>query len=228
MFKVLFGISIIIVMLQNKVISVKFFTSNAIVLTILVGMLSYYELQRISVELHTSGVSLNKYYLFVLKCLSTGFLEEILFRGILFTGIYKNFYHSKIDKFHRSAFISSTIFALAHLGSFFANNQMNLGLLSQVFSAFFMGYLFCGLLVFSRNILFISFIHALINHYGGFNTFLNSSNQTAVVSMEEYATSMMTLIIVFSLIVFPVYYFLTEHKNDWQSLLKPDPYRLEQ
>lgn len=227
LFKIIFGITISIAMFQSKIISIKFFTSNILILTSLIGLLFYYEKQRIFTELSISGISFNTYYLFLFKCISTGFLEEILFRGFIFTGIYKYFYNCSVDKLHKSTFISSTIFALAHLGGFFADNQINLGLLFQVLFAFFMGYLFCGLLVFSRNILFISIVHAFVNHYGGFNSFLYSNREIEVVSLQEYAISMLTLVLIFSILIFPLYYFLTEHKHDWQTIVNPDPYRLE-
>lgn len=218
-FKTIFTLIIVIVSFQYGIFNKQLFTSNAFIVILLALCVIYTVFQEI--KLNDKAISTNEHYIFILTCLSTGFIEEFLFRGFFFIGIYKYFYGSNTAKLHRSIFISSLIFAFAHSGTIFFKSEVNLNVVTQIILAFFCGYFLCSLLIYTKNIILISLIHAIINYFGSLNTVTSQSRQIATtsMSMEQFTISTLILLSVCLLVVLPIYYFLTEDKSDWQRMI---------
>lgn len=121
----------------------------------------------------------------VVLMLCVGFLEEVIFRGLLFKAIEK-------DNVKAAIIISSVTFALGHLinlvngsGMEFADN------LSQVIFAIAIGFLFVMLFYRGKSLLPCIFTHAAINTLG---TFVNTEGFTN--NMQITHTLIMIVIIV--------------------------------
>lgn len=97
--------------------------------------------------------------LIIVANLLIGSFEEILCRGIIFKNLLKKYTPLK------SALISSLIFALAHIGNFFTNDN-NLEVISQIIYAFFLGVLFSAIFYVTKNIWSVILLHALIDFSG--------------------------------------------------------------
>ena len=102
--------------------------------------------------------------LFVTYCLSVGVLEELIFRGILFSTLANRF--SQDRKGLIKAFVySSVIFGLAHL----TNLLRGAGFVPTILQAIYTtltGGLFCYVLIKTKNLLCCAGIHALYNVCG--------------------------------------------------------------
>lgn len=121
----------------------------------------------------------------VVLMLCVGFLEEVIFRGLLFKAIEK-------DNVKAAIIISSVTFGLGHLinlvngsGMEFADN------LSQVIFAIAIGFLFVMLFYRGKSLLPCIFTHAAINTLG---TFVNKEGFTN--NMQITHTLIMIVIIV--------------------------------
>ena len=101
---------------------------------------------------------------FVLYCLSVGILEELVFRGILFSAFLGRFPKDKKGMFKAFVF-SSVFFGLAHLSNLFSGAGIGAVLLQVVYTTL-TGGLFCFAFIQTKNILFSAGTHALYNMCG--------------------------------------------------------------
>ena len=112
--------------------------------------------------------------LFFIECLSVGFFEEILFRGIVLIFLVQSFSHMKGGIF-LSVFVSSLIFGLFHIINFFDGATLSSTLLQMGYS-FLMGMLWATLYLKTGNIWFIMILHALYNFFGQVLFYLGTVN----------------------------------------------------
>ncbi|MEW6607135.1 MAG: CPBP family intramembrane glutamic endopeptidase [bacterium] len=102
--------------------------------------------------------------LFFIECLSVGFFEEVLFRGILLIVLVEKLEHVKGGTLI-SILISSLIFGLLHLVNLFDGATLGSALL-QVGYSFLMGILWATLYLKTGNLWLVMILHAVYNFFG--------------------------------------------------------------
>ena len=110
--------------------------------------------------------------------LCVGFLEEVIFRGLLFTAIAKNNIKSAVV-------ISSVTFGIGHLINLFNGSGMDLvSNLCQIVFAVAVGFLLVTIFYRGGNLLPCIVVHSAINTLG---TFANDTNLTAEMRLLHLA-----------------------------------------
>lgn len=104
------------------------------------------------------------FLLFAMYCLSVGLFEELVFRGVLFSLLAERFSKDK-KGLVITFFVSSLVFALAHLFNLFMGAGVGATLLQVCYTAL-TGGLFAFVFIKSKNILCCAFVHALYNFCG--------------------------------------------------------------
>ena len=110
--------------------------------------------------------------------LCVGFLEEVIFRGLLFTAIAKNTIRSAVV-------ISSVTFGIGHLINLFNGSGMDLGSnLCQIIFAIAVGFLLVTIFYRGGSLLPCILVHSAINTLG---TFANDADLTAEMRLLHLA-----------------------------------------
>ena len=110
--------------------------------------------------------------------LCVGFLEEVIFRGLLFRAIAK-------DNIKSAVVISSVTFGVGHIVNLFNGSGMDLvNNLCQIVFAVSVGFLFVTLFYRGGSLIPCILVHAVINTLG---TFANDTNLTAEMRMLRLA-----------------------------------------
>ena len=110
--------------------------------------------------------------LFLIECLSVGFFEEILFRGILLIILIEKLNHLKNGMFV-SVLISSLIFGFLHLVNLFEGASISSTML-QVGYSFLMGMLWAVIYLKTGNLWLVMILHATYNFFGQVMFYLGS------------------------------------------------------
>ena len=103
-------------------------------------------------------------YIFMIECISTGFFEEIIFRGILLFLLLQKLPSTK-KGMYLAIFISSAIFSLSHLINLFGGVNLNDTVL-QVGYSFLMGLMWAVIYLKTRNIWMSVILHSTYNFFG--------------------------------------------------------------
>ena len=110
--------------------------------------------------------------------LCVGFLEEVIFRGLLFTAIAK-------DNIKSAVIISSATFGIGHIINLFNGSGMNLAKnLCQIVFAFAVGFLLVTIFYRGGSLLPCIIVHSAINTLG---TFANDANLTMETQLLHIA-----------------------------------------
>ena len=110
--------------------------------------------------------------------LCVGFLEEVIFRGLLFTAIAK-------DNIKSAVIISSVTFGVGHIINLFNGSGMNLANnLCQIVFAFAVGFLLVTIFYRGGSLLPCIIVHSAINTLG---TFANDANLTMETQLLHIA-----------------------------------------
>ena len=110
--------------------------------------------------------------------LCVGFLEEVIFRGLLFTAIARNNVRSAV-------IISSVTFGIGHIINLFNGSGMNLASnLCQIVFAIAVGFLLVTIFYRGGSLLPCILVHSAINTLG---TFANDTNLTMQMQLNHIA-----------------------------------------
>lgn len=101
--------------------------------------------------------------IFALECLSVGFFEEVIFRGIILLILLKG--NNSRSAIFKAVIFSSAIFAFAHIFNIFAGAGVGPTIL-QVGYSFLTGCMWAVVFLYTGNILYCVALHALYN-FGG-------------------------------------------------------------
>ena len=138
----------------------------------------------------------------VVCMLCVGFLEEVIFRGFLFTAIAKNNIKSAVV-------ISSVTFGVGHLINLFNGSGMNLvNNLCQIVFAIAVGFLLVTIFYRGGSLLPCIFVHSAINTLG---TFANDADLTVAMHLRHLAV-LIVITVVYTLILTQ-----TLPKNQWKA-----------
>ena len=123
--------------------------------------------------------------------LCVGFLEEVIFRGLLFKAIAK-------DNIKSAVAISSVTFGIGHIINLFNGSGMNLvNNLSQIVFAITVGFLLVTIFYRGGSLLPCIFVHAAINTLG---TFANDMNLTTEMHLLHLA-ALIVITVAYTLIL---------------------------
>ncbi|HPG42719.1 MAG TPA: CPBP family intramembrane metalloprotease [Acholeplasmataceae bacterium] len=103
-------------------------------------------------------------FLFFIECLSIGFFEEILFRGILLFVLLDIFSNRKYGVLLAIVF-SSLIFGSLHILNVFEGASMNV-IIEQIGYSFLMGMLWAVMYLKTKNVWLVMLLHATYNFFG--------------------------------------------------------------
>ena len=134
--------------------------------------------------------------------LCVGVLEEVIFRGFLFTAIAKNNIKSAIV-------ISSVTFGVGHLINLFNGSGMHLvNNLCQIIFAIAVGFLLVTIFYRGGSLLPCIFVHSAINTLG---TFANDADLTVAMQLRHLAV-LIVITVAYTLILTQ-----TLPKNQWKA-----------
>ena len=127
----------------------------------------------------------------IICMLCVGFLEEVIFRGLLFESIAK-------DNVKSAVIISSVTFGIGHIINLFNGSGMNLvNNLSQIVFAITVGFLLVTIFYRGGSLLPCIFVHSAINTLG---TFANDANLTTEMHLLHLA-ALIVITVAYTLIL---------------------------
>jgi len=103
-------------------------------------------------------------YLFAIECLSIGFMEETIFRGIILVTLLQRLPQTKAGIF-QAVLIASAMFGLIHLANLFSGASL-MDTLMQIGYSFLMGALWSIVYLATKNLLYPILLHATYNFFG--------------------------------------------------------------
>lgn len=106
--------------------------------------------------------------LFALLYLSVGFVEEILFRGVIMTLLVKK-WGSTRKGIYLAVITSSLLFSILHFVNFLAGRYTLLAVFTQIGFALFFGVFFGACMLRNNSIWPVIFTHALFDAFGNFS-----------------------------------------------------------
>ena len=157
------------------------------------------------------------FILYLFAFLSTGFFEEILFRGIAFN-LINNKLGSNNKGFYFSVFISNFIFGTCHITHLLDGTMPLINFLNQMFYVFVIGILFTALYVRCNTLLIPILIHGLIG-VTGYTNFLSITSQdlylqSLIQSTITYKNIIASLIIFLPLLIWGVFLLRKANPNN--------------
>jgi len=148
---------------------------------------------------------------FLIKSISVGFLEEIVFRSL----IQGSFMNKKKYGVYMSVFISALIFAFAHIINIQYDYIAISSVASQIFAAFCLGSLFGAILIRTKNIYPIILIHSAISFFSLLGTLFPEYFPDEV--KLDKSTPEIIASIIFSIVLFGsaflIAYFILKNPN---------------
>ena len=149
--------------------------------------------------------------IFLISCISVGFFEEVVFRGVILILFLQNSPKTKQGILF-SIIASSAIFALMHLFNLFSGAGFGQTVL-QIGYSFLMGLMFSVLLIKTKNIWLPVILHSLYN-FGG----LLFPTLGRVTSANEGLTMIVTGGIAFLVAIYTIHLFQHIEPKDINSL----------
>ena len=165
----------------------------------------------------TSYIS-NDYLGFILYCfafLSTGFFEEILFRGIIFNLINNKFGSTK-KGFIFSLFISSFLFGASHIVNFLNGTMLPLNFFNQFIYASILGLLFTAIYLRCNTLIVPILIHGFFDITGCKEYLQMTSNELFLESLKQPPitySNLITTILIFTPLLIWGLFLLRKYKN---------------
>lgn len=156
--------------------------------------------------------------LFLLKSLTIGILEELVFRGVIQSIIVRKFESQKKNVL-TGVVLASLIFGIVHLINIGNDGYTIQGVISQVFAATCLGSLFGAILLRTKNVYPIMFVHFLISFFSLIGTLFPDNFSNKIVhtqTLNEIIFSLLFTVILFGS-AFVVAYFLLKNHNYRQS-----------
>jgi membrane protease YdiL (CAAX protease family) len=121
--------------------------------------------------------------------ISVGFMEEIIFRGLMFRALVK-----KRNRYVVVAFISLT-FAIGHIVSMVAIAQSSTDTLLQIVNSFVVGFMFMTVILASGNLTICIIAHILYNFIG--NISMANSTHAEIIAVTTIITILYFVYLIF-------------------------------
>nr|WP_314494661.1 CPBP family intramembrane glutamic endopeptidase [uncultured Chryseobacterium sp.] len=153
--------------------------------------------------------------LFLTSCFAVGLFEELFFRVFMFLFMLKIFEKDSKGLF-KSIILTSIFFGIAHYSNFLNPEYYKLAVINQSLFAISIGILLQSIYVRFNSLIFIVTIHSLINYLGSYKSQLFKINNDYNKDYEtgDFLSTLMSIVI-FSIFVFIVSYFLVRQKKSY-------------
>lgn len=152
--------------------------------------------------------------LFLLSCISIGFFEEVIFRGVLLPVLLQRFEQSQQGIFY-AIVLSSMVFGIIHFVNLFAGASVVQTVL-QVGYSFLMGMLFAVVFLKTHNLWYSVMLHTIYNIAGLF--FMSVGT---VTNQFDVPTIILTTILALLTIFYYIRVYLSIDPSDLTRLLIP-------
>lgn len=139
-------------------------------------------------------------YLFALECLSIGFFEEIIFRGLILTLFLKKLPKTKQGVF-QAVVLSSLVFGAVHLLNLFTGASFGNTIL-QIGYSFLVGMMWAVMYLKTKNIWIVMALHASYNFFGQVIFQLGNVTNRYDVYTIVITLLLSVLVTVYSLLIF--------------------------
>jgi membrane protease YdiL (CAAX protease family) len=214
--KTFWVIVLLFYLIRWKRFSFKFITTDLFWAMCLMFPAIYLSFDFIQKEGLKHSISLKENIEFLIFCISTGFFEEVLFRGVLTFGLIEH-YKCNPKKKYQIVFITSILFGIVHTVNMINTLYHPLSVLSQVYFAFFMGLLLHSLFFRYGNILIPITVHSLINYLGSYQSQLfNIESETSSSHFEDMLSSLATFSSIGFIFILPAMYLLLSQTSELQ------------
>ena len=162
--------------------------------------------------LNKQGVFSLLVFVFLIKSITVGVLEEIVFRCLIQSDLLEYFKGSK-NRVIISVCAAAAIFGFAHIINLQYEYISFQGVISQVFAATCLGALFGAILLRTKNIYPIIFIHASISFFSLLGTLFPASFPEKVVEEKNLSSVIASLLFTFLLFGSALFFALRLLKN---------------
>ena len=147
-------------------------------------------------------------YLFLIECISVGFFEEIIFRGVLLIFLLKTFSKMKMNLIF-SVVLSSMIFALSHIFNLFSGASYSDTFL-QIGYSFLVGMMWAIMFLKTKNIWLTMLLHATFNFFGQVMFYLGDVN-----NRYDIYTVVITIILAICVAIYTYMLYRNTDYKDW-------------
>lgn len=136
-----------------------------------------------------TSLSATEIALLLAMYIAVGFMEEVIFRGLMFKALLK-----KWNRFIVVVFISFT-FAIGHIVSMAAIGQSSTDTVFQIINAFVVGFMFMEVILASGNLTICIIAHILYNFIG--NISMASSSHIEIIVFNTVITALYFVYLIF-------------------------------
>jgi membrane protease YdiL (CAAX protease family) len=136
-----------------------------------------------------TSLSATKVVFVLVMYIGVGFMEEIIFRGLMFKALIK-----KWNRYIVVAFISFT-FAIGHIVSMVAVGQSSTDTVLQIVNAFVVGFMFMVVILASGNLTICIITHILYNFLA--NISMVGSTHTEIIAVSTVITILYFVYLIF-------------------------------
>lgn len=176
---VFWGLLIVVIVIKNRFLFMNGFSVKGLLFVPFLLLVTYIYSGGFK-DFHDvdfSRVPYNELLFYSLNNISIGFLEEVLFRGLIL-GAALYMLIGKLNSLKKSLWISSILFGILHFINAFSPDihyENIFGVINNVIFALGFGVLFASLYIKIRNISVVIFLHALHNWFTGLSIFVVSN-----------------------------------------------------
>jgi uncharacterized protein len=136
-----------------------------------------------------TSLSITEIAILLVMYIGVGFMEEVIFRGLMFKELV-----AKWNRYIVVAFISFT-FAIGHIISMVAIGQSSADTVLQIVNAFVVGIMFMVVILASGNLTICIFAHILYNFVA--NISMVNSTHTEIIVLNTIITALYTAYLIF-------------------------------
>lgn len=158
------------------------------------------------------------HYSYLFYSMSTGFLEEFLFRILIFGYVCQLLYNESRKTFYKEVIVTGLLFGIIHLLNLrvAASWYEVTGTINQVLFAGSLGIIFQSLFFRFNNIFLNAILHGLINYVGTRNSqiFGIAGPDDDMPVLQELMQSILFTAVVIVLLVIPIMYFCVKGREN--------------
>ena len=142
-------------------------------------------------DFNFTGIDINDILMLLIGTLGVGFLEEIVFRGVLQSYFLKHFQKNK-DAIYIGVILPSVLFGCMHLLNLTDPESDTLEVVIQVIYAIFLGVCFGAILLKTNRLLPLAIIHGLINFVYSIDTLKETKTIDPISTLDSIAPLLIT------------------------------------
>jgi membrane protease YdiL (CAAX protease family) len=225
-----FALLLIVIYLirKEKIFNKDYFFKNRIGSSIVCALLVYGSLSITFNQVKTQKIFLSDYshYSYLFFNMSTGFLEEFLFRILIFGYVCQLLHKESRNNYYCEVIFTGLLFGMAHIFNLTSATSVYevVGIFNQTLFAVAIGTILQSIFFRYQNILLNAIIHGIINYSGGRGTTLlaiKRPEETRTIA-QELGQSLLFTAIFITLFVIPIVYFCVKGRKN-KMIHYPEP-----